>query len=154
MNEILKNRKKFQKSFESLPLESSQLCSGVFWIVDINNIESNKKYCFQIPCDMNGIPDNAEKYNLNAKSGTTYNHEKLWKMLGSKFTNNKPYNYYPRGRVDISNSKVIVYLNPVINTSEIQEFIKKEFNLTSHNGIKKVTFKSDGSEHYKCYLDR
>ena len=139
---------------ENLLFENSQSYSGVFWIIDTDNIENNKKYCFKIPCDTNGNPRDTQKYDLNAKSGTTYNHEKLWKMLGSKFTNNKPYNYYPRGRVDISNSKVIVYLNPLINTSEIQEFIKKEFNLTSHNGIKKVTFKSDGSEHYKCYLDR
>lgn len=134
--------------------QGSPLCSGVFWIIDTDNIENNKKYCFKIPCDTNGNPRDTQKYDLNAKSGTTYNHEKLWKALGSKFTNNKPYNYYPRGRVDISVGKATVYLNPFINTQKVQEFIGREFNLTGDNGIKKVTFKSDGSEHYKCYLNK
>ena len=36
-----------------------------------------------------------------ARSGATYNHQKLWEQLhGSR---GKPYNHYPRGRVDADN---------------------------------------------------
>ena len=35
-----------------------------------------------------------------AKSGNTYNHKKLWNEIKPRGCN-KPYNYYPRGRVDI-----------------------------------------------------
>lgn len=133
--------------------ESSELYSGVFWITDIDNVEKNKNYCFQIPTLPSGDVNN-DGLDLNAKSGVTYNHEKLWSQLPSTLTHNKPFNYYPRGRVQISNGKAIVYLNPNINTEEIQTFIKDEYNLTERNGIRKVVFNSDGSSHYRCYLDR
>lgn len=49
-----------------------------------------------------------------AKSGTTYNHQKLWDEAKPRKCN-KPYNYYPRGRVDITPSRIaVVYINPHI----------------------------------------
>lgn len=132
--------------------ESSELYSGVFWIPNLDDINKNKNYCFQIPTLSSGEID-SDGLELNAKSGTTYNHEKLWNQLSTSMTNNNPYNYYPRGRVQITNGKAIIYLNPNINTEEVQEFIKDEYNLTERNGIKKIIFNSDGSDHYKCYLD-
>lgn len=69
------------------------------------------------------------------------------------FTQGKQYNYFPRGRVEIQNSKATIYLNPVINNEEVQKFLIDEFHLTKSNGINKIIFHSDGSEHYKCYLD-
>lgn len=137
---------------KQLLTEDLQLYKGIFWIIDRDNIYNNKNYCFTIPCDVYGNSIDPT-LNLNAKSGTTYNHEQLWKLLSSKQTHGNAYNYYPRGRVEVANSKATVYLNPNINTGEIQDFIKKEFNLTEHNGIRKVTFHSDGSAHYECYLD-
>ena len=57
---------------------------GVFWLID------NK--LLAIPFDKSKYPDGI------AKSGDTYNHEKLWKYVKPQNCN-KPYNYYPRGRV-------------------------------------------------------
>ena len=35
-------------------------------------------------------------------------------MFPHYITKNKPYNYYPRGRVEIKNGKVSIYMNPVL----------------------------------------
>ena len=89
----------------------------------------------------------------SAKSGITYNHEKLWSQLPQKLTHGKPYNYYPRGRVQINHGKAIIYLNPNIATEKVKQFLIQEFNLTARNGINKVVINVDGSNHYKCHLD-
>lgn len=129
-------------------IESSQLYKGIFWIKDVDNPTTD--LFFQIPSDVYG---NTDEEGLTAKSGLTHNHEKVWKSLNIKLTDGKAFNYYPRGRVEISNCKANIYLNPILCTDRIKELLIKEFNLTSHNGIKKISFKADGSDHYKCYLD-
>ena len=60
--------------------DDHQLYKGVFWIIDSENLENNKNYCFTIPSDQYGNVASTD-LELNAKSGTTYNHEKLWKSL-------------------------------------------------------------------------
>lgn len=133
--------------------EDSQLYQGIFWIVDTDNLENNKSYCFLIQSKSDGTIDYFE-LDLNAKSGTTYNHKKVWENLHSNLTHNKSFDYYPRGRVQINSGKAIIYMNPNICTEEIVDFIVDTFNLTKYNGINKVIPKADGSDHYRCYLDR
>ena len=132
-------------------LEDLELYSGVFWIKDIDNPDTT--LFFKIPTDISGEV-NKEGLNLNAKSGITYNHEKLWKELPKSLTNNKTFDYYPRGRVQIKNGVADIFLNPNLLKDDIKKLIVNEFNLYSVNGIKKVRFHADYSEHYKCYLDR
>ena len=142
--------------YEALQLEESitDLAQGVFWIVDLENLYNNEDYCFPIFCDAYGNNLSVDsEYELNAKSGTTYNHQALWKKLPKKLTHGQEFDYYPRGRVQIANQKAVVYLNPNINTEDVQKFIIDEFNLSRINGIESIVFNSDGSEHYKCYLD-
>lgn len=105
---------------------------GVFWIID------DELYSFPfVEDDTIGI----------AKSGLTYNHKKLWSDIKPKGCN-KPYNYYPRGRVDFTNKgKPIIYMNPNIDESMIPD-IKDMFGLRSDPVVR-----YDNSEHYKCYLD-
>lgn len=145
---------KFLHEAIKLNESTTDLAQGVFWIVDLDNIYDNDKYCFPICSDADGnIINNNSSYELNAKSGITYNHKLLWERLPKSLTQGHLFDYYPRGRVQINNRKAIIYLNPNINTDEIQKFIIDEFNLYKINGLKKVVFMSDGSEHYKCYLD-
>lgn len=134
--------------------ESRDLSRGIFWITDMDNIDNNKLY-FQIPCDKNGNVQSQPNVSLdlNAKSGTTYNHERTWSQLGSKYTHNKPFNYYPRGRVEIANGKATIYLSSHIATEEVKQWCIGKFNLTSVQGITKVRLVADGSAHYKCHLD-
>ena len=83
-----------------------------------------------------------------SKSGDNYNHKLLWEHVKPRGCN-KPFDYYPRGRVEISNKgKPIVYMNYNIGEDAIKR-IMLAFNLEE---IPKIHY--DGSEHYKCYLDR
>lgn len=106
---------------------------GVFWLID------GKLSCF--PFDGNiteGI----------AKSGNTYNHKKLWEYLlpcGSKVG----FDYYPRGRVEITEKeKAIIYMSPHIGSEYVSE-ICKAFEIDNAPIIK-----YDHSEHYHCYFDK
>ena len=111
---------------------TKKMSRGVFWIID------NKLYAFPFT---DSYPDSI------AKSGNTYNHKKLWVEVKPKGCNH-PYNYYPRGRVDITNKgKPIVYMNPTIDDSFIPAIIA-EFVLSED-----VTIRRDHSEHYKCHYE-
>ena len=130
--------------------EDSNLYKGIFWIIDSNNPYSNSDYCFKINISGNSL----DPYlNLNAKSGTTYNHKLVWQQLSRKETFGKPYNYFPRGRIEIHNGVAKIFLNGNINTAEVLDFLVDEFNLNSHNGIKDIKIIEDNSYHYLCYLD-
>lgn len=118
------------------------LFKGVFWIAD-------KRYIFRIPCDTNGYITGETDYPLNSKDGTNYNHKLLWVKLPKSITGNKPFDYYPRGRVEVRNGRATVYLNPDINVAEVQNYITETFGLSKENGINFVRFVSDGSDHYK-----
>lgn len=105
---------------------------GVFWVID------GELFAYPFMDDFSeGV----------AKTGNTYNHKLLWPHV-KPASCNKPYNYYPRGRVDITNSgKFRIYMNHNIDESLISE-IKVEFGIREDP---KVIY--DYSEHYKCYLD-
>ena len=133
--------------------EDLELYKGIFWIVDTDNIERNKNYCFKIPCNQDGVSSDIDSSLGIAKSGDTYNHQTTWSKLPSYLTHNKPYNYYPRGRIEIRNGVARIFLNGNINYEEVIDFLKKEFNLTPHNGIKKTSVIEDNSPHYLCHLD-
>ena len=111
---------------------SKQMSRGVFWVVD---------------GELLAFPfyDGAE--SGVAKSGNTYNHKMLWndiKPNGCKY----PYNYYPRGRVDISNKGIpIIYMNPNVPDSLLPD-IRSEFGI-----VQEPVIRLDYSQHYKCHLD-
>lgn len=111
---------------------AKEMSRGVFWIIDD---------------ELLAFPFMEEFLEGVAKSGNTYNHKKLWNEVKPRGCN-KPYNYFPRGRVDISNKgKPIIYINPNIDESFIPD-IKREFGLRAEPIIR-----YDNSQHYKCYLD-
>ena len=132
--------------------KDSNLYKGIFWIIDENDPYSNSKYCFKIDSDPDGNTVDLDDIGI-AKSGNTYNHKLVWERLSKDLTHNKPYNYYPRGRVEIRNGVAKIFLNGNINYKDIIDFLKYEFNLTAHNGIKKVQVIEDNSSHYLCNYD-
>lgn len=111
---------------------SKELSEGIFWDIDGELLA----YPFG-SVDTSGV----------AKSGTTYNHKRLWEDLkpkGSKV----PYNYYPRGRVVLDNKgRPVIYMNPNVSESLISD-IRTEFGIRGD-----VRIQYDNSNHYKCYLD-
>lgn len=112
---------------------SEESSTGVFWVIEDE--------LFAYPFGT------VDTYNGMAKSGATYNHKRLWADVKPKGCN-KPYNYYPRGRVELSNKgKPIIYMNPNIDVSLIDD-IKAKFGLRENPVIR-----YDYSVHYRCYLD-
>lgn len=82
-----------------------------------------------------------------AKSGNTYVHKGLWREVRPKGCD-KPYNYFPRGRIEItSKGKAILYMNPHVEEIMIPEIMVR-FGLKEYP---KIIY--DNSLHYRCYLD-
>ena len=106
---------------------------GVFWVVDD---------------ELLAFPFGDVDYDYGiSKSGNTYNHKRLWDYIKPKKCN-KPFDYYPRGRVEFSSKgEPIIYMNPNISEDLIPN-IKVAFGLRSDPIVR-----LDYSDHYKCYLD-
>lgn len=135
--------------------EDRSMYRGIFWIKDIDDIPGSGLY-FTIPCDSNGCINDTE-FQINNLSSSTggdnYNHKRLWSTLDKSLTDGKPFNYYPRGRVEISNGIVKVFYSPYLDSNDLRDWVEDVFNLTKSNGIKKIKMIPDGSNHYRCYLD-
>lgn len=123
---------------------------GIFWIKDIENIYISF-VCVKEEVNKDGmVNDNS---NINSRKGNNYNHRITLEKLEREVTDRKPYNYYPRGRVEIRNRKATIYAHPDICTREIMIMIINEFNLHKENNIDKVVMNPDYSKHYNCYLN-
>ena len=106
---------------------------GVFWVID------QKLYAF---------PFDGSYVKGIAKSGKTYNHEKLWEYVKPKGCN-KPFDYFPRGRVDYTGKgKPVIYMSPHIDRSYVLEIVRA-FGIVDDPIIR-----FDHSKHYQCYLDK
>lgn len=81
-----------------------------------------------------------------ARSGSTYNHQKLWEQLHGSL--GKPYNYYPRGRVDADNrGQPVIYMSSHVSPALLSE-IQVVFGITPQ-----PLLRYDNSRHYRCHLD-
>ena len=90
-------------------------------------------------------------YQLNSKNvDDDYNHKITWQQLDGKLTKRKPFNFYPRGRIIIKNSKCVIFINTLLNTKEIIGYLADSYNLKSFADSNKLKVIEDYSEHYKC----
>ncbi len=125
----------------------TELHKGIFWLIDGG--------LFVIKARTNSQGEILEGVELSAKSKTNFNHRAEWERLPKKITQGKPFDYYPRGRVEFAfrkNLTVKVYLNPTLCTEEIKQEIITEFGLTKENGVDEITFIADGSAHYQAKI--
>ena len=106
---------------------------GVFWLID---------------GEIWAVPFDNQKYKSGiSKSGDSYVHRKIWEEIRPRKCR-YPYNYYPRGRVEITSKNLcILYMNPNIGEEYMDEIMKK-FGLVS---VSKIIY--DNSSHYRSYLD-
>ena len=127
------------------------LKKGLFWVLTDGNGEQ-KLLKYTTICDKNGVAQNGQPA-YNSKKGNSFSHEQTWPLLTENMPQkikSKPWNYYPRGRVEIANGKATVYLNPVllewplIDLVIIDEFDLKDFP---------VRFVPDHSKHYESKGD-
>ena len=137
---------------------NQKIFSGIFWIVTESvELPEHKLLLFGIPCDENGNITAMPEIRPNSKSGNTYNHKFTWEteIMGKQIHkpyNRRFYNYYPRGRVEISGSQANIFLNPHINKPHIIDEIKYQFGLDNLK-ISEIRIAEDGSKHYKCFFD-
>lgn len=108
---------------------------GVFWVIEKGGREILLAFPFR-EGDSTGV----------AKAGDTYNHRLLWehvRPLGC----NRAYNYYPRGRVEITRQgQVRIYMSPYVSERFIPE-VKAAFGITEEPRIH-----YDFSRHYRCHM--
>ena len=106
---------------------------GVFWLIN------GKLFAFPF--------DGSHPEGI-AKSGNTYNHKKLWDSL-KPAGRHVPFDWYPRGRVELTKQNVpVIYMSPHIGTEWIPE-IMTQFALRCEPVIR-----YDHSVHYHCYIDK
>ena len=127
--------------------------SGIFWVID----DDLQLLMFGIPCDERGNIVGTSAVQPNSRSGKTYNHKITWETVVAtdpihKPYNKHPYNYFPRGRVEIDNRCAVIFINPHINQPDIVDEIKLKFGLGNHK-ITKIRIVEDNSAHYQCLFD-
>lgn len=132
--------------------ESRELSKGVFWIKDPEN--PTDELTFPIPSGLNGetLDSSSVIASGMANSGLTYNHSRIWRELSHSLTDGKPFDYYPRGRVEIRNGEAKIFANPLLGSDACLRVVKNAFGLNG-TGLKSVEFVADGSEHYKSHFD-
>lgn len=127
------------------------LGKGLFWLVQ-NDEEKFELFCVKILCYRDG--ESLEKIETGECESEKLNHERAWAQIDKQITKGKPYNFYPRGRVQIKKGKATVYLNPVLNDTRILDKIFRSFGLTRENGIVDIRIKNDNSWHYRYLCDK
>ncbi len=130
-----------------------QIYKGIFWYNPINKKLIVKK----VACDKDGVA--FEHVEYSSKSGNNFNHKAEWGKFPKSITRGQPYNYYPRGRVEIKNNKAKVYLNPILICHDQYakkprypvSLIEKEFGL----GLKTISADliPDNSKHYGYLIE-
>ena len=122
---------------------------GIFWC-DSFGRDSPHLIVVSVKCDADGKSDSP--IDFSSKSGQNFNHKAEWQKLSRSVTRGQPFNYYPRGRVEIKNRKATIYLNPDLNNTVVLNKIIENFELKNQQGLKSIAVKSDGSSHYHYYL--
>lgn len=132
--------------------ENETLRKGIFWIPYPDEPEKNDAYLFFIECNSFGNPTMPLTGPGIAKNGNNYNHKLLWESLSRDLTFGHPFDYYPRGRVEIKNRVARVFLHPSLNTPAIRKYLIDRYHLAVSVGICEQIFISDGSGHYQSKL--
>lgn len=124
-----------QQNLTILALKETNHEKGAFWYID-NHITSYT--------DDNIV---SSENTLYMPENLAFNH----KLIRNKYhpvKGCKPYNYYPRGSVDIDNkNRSVIYANPHIDDNALNQVIYV-FELGDNY---RVVY--DVSKHYLCHLD-
>lgn len=128
---------------------------GIFWVVweeGIDDVNSGHVLAYTMECDADGNPD--VLFAGNTSDGAGYVHKKTWKEAASgmsRHIRNKPWNYYPRGRVEVSSGMIRIFVNPNIDEEIYKDKIAEAFHLQGSDI--EIIWNPDHSEHYKCMIE-
>jgi len=120
---------------------------GLFWKIPNDNGEQ-KLLTYAAVCDSNGVIEKGQPA-YNSKKGDSFSHERTWPLVAEGLPQrirSKPWNFYPRGRVEMSNGKATVYHNPLLaEWVGLEAAVVREFELDSFP----VRVVPDYSNHYE-----
>lgn len=114
---------------------------GIFWKI----IEFEKSYFISVKNVCNEKGELLDKDGNVANTSDRLNHKEKWDKIK---ISNKPFNYYPRGRVEIKNEVCKIFLSPYLCNNEDINEIKRIFEIKD-NDFKKVCIIADNSKHYQ-----
>jgi NAD-dependent DNA ligase len=123
---------------------------GIFWCYVScfdDDLYAHTVLPVRVKCDING--KETENVEYSSKSGENFNHEIEWEKLAetSRKYRNKPFDFYPRGRVEIKNGKVRIFANPIIiEDDEAKALIEKYGGKASGSVSKKTDYVLAGEE--------
>jgi hypothetical protein len=128
---------------------------GIFWCyvtVFDDDMFSHTINPVMVRCDRDGKA--LEEVEYSSKSGENFNHKIEWekKTASVRKSQRKPFDYYPRGRVEVTPGSVKVFANPVIIADEdAKKAIVQCFELEEvKDDIKWI---ADNSKHYRYCRD-
>jgi len=120
---------------------------GLFWVIPDNDGD-RKLLTYTAVCDNNGVAAKGQPA-YNSKKGDSFAHKNSWQLAAEKLSmkiRGKPWDYFPRGRVEIANNKATIYYNPLLSEwSGFEAVIRRDFELDDLP----VRFAPDYSKHYK-----
>lgn len=99
---------------------------GAFWIIG-ESVRAIKQGKFTIvgaklPCDFDG------NYLQKYASKNALTHKRLWQDFNRDYKD-KPYNYFPRGRVAIYKGIAYIHLHSLFNQPTIVDAVTREYSL-------------------------
>ena len=149
------SRKRTKITINNTPVNRPSF--GTFWVISEDaDLEDYKLLCFSVPCDANGNAIEPPAIPMHANE-IKYNYRAVWDRHVKNSQLHTPYsakdfNYYPRGRVEISNNSAAIHINPAINKACILADIETAFGLDS-DGISSVKIVDEKTRFYRCFID-
>ena len=133
-----------------------ELYKGIFWCYWSEGTDSEKDaphiIATRVLCDADG--NALEEVELSSKRGSNFNHKAEWerKAKDIRFNFGKlPYNYFPRGRVEINKSRIKIFASPIIvGNISAQNSVVEGFCIEDKKD--EIQWKADNSKHYQ-YID-
>ena len=126
--------------------EYMEMKKGLFWVIGDDYDRAILTYA--IECDKNGQRI-GEVPVYNSKKGDSFSHRQSWAEAAIAQPNrikNKPWDYFPRGRVEIKDGKATIYFNPILSEwNGFEASVAIEFELADFPLI----MIPDYSTHYK-----
>ena len=117
---------------------------GIFWL----RVPEQELIVKNVSCDAMGTA--LESVTYSSKSGDNFNHKTEWDGFSKRITGGRPYNYYPRGRVEVRNGRYRIFVSPYIGAdAELIELVLQEFELKDMEGEIHI----DNSWHYRNAVD-
>ena len=127
---------------------SEPISKGIFWFIcgfnemDECDFLETEMIAFPVPWGRDG----------NVTGDWNYNHKKTWTSLVKHRKDLRKYgwNYFPRGRVEISGGRAFLYVN--INIIRYENFKRDIIDRFHLDGVA-VRVIVDNSRHYYCHED-